>query len=272
MHHRLTWYASILIFWCLFSLAEFCWEIRAFAELMEEYNNKYKEDSDLDSWPAEVKRWCLLAQEGCIETMKYRLSGRHIEQLKFEKAPRGIWTSIWTSIWCYDKMDEYERDKSLDEVLGNKSYVTRYSWSLEQLFCRRGGLHSAIPITTGDLSIRPEQINSNIACHVLGALIIILLFASGLAWMNLPGAGLTVVIIGLIVSAFSVGLSIYRLWGLKGDITSNVITDWNVYRHSTPKVSFVWFVVGSEVVFFYLLPLIYLCVSKNTPSAVVSEP
>jgi len=300
----LTWFASILTFWCFFSACELWLEIWACLELMEE-----DDGSSLiadDPWGARVKYWLEKARNGCVCTMKYRLSGKHIYFKKFvaetnaatPSSPRNIATIINTSKcancincisedlasegpysyiankeWnpCFNQKSP-ERIRTLDETLGNTYYVTRHSWSLEKLFCRSGGLHSAIPITQGESSITKAQINSNIACNLLGNVIIVLLFIGVVAWFDLTPAALGIVSIIVVIVLIWVGFATLRLWGLRKDVVNNENTTlyryWEIYQHSMPKDHFIWAFIFLQAVFLYLLPLVYLAI-ENPPPAVL---
>lgn len=237
----------------------------------------------------------------CVDTMKYRLSGKRSELKKelgssrdnddsqstvardvdgrtsvrrcmldfFSEGPYSFFANRCSP--CFEKKPETEPLRTLKEVLGNDSYVTHRSWTLEKLFCRRGGLNSAIVITQGESKVTPPQIYSSIACNVLGAVLIILLSASGLVWLGLPSAALGIAIFFVLVAFGYVGFATYRLLILTGDTESNTLfRRWKLYISSEPKDFVTWSVISCEMVFFYLLPLIYLIVRKS-PGAIVSS-
>ena len=276
----LTWFASILIFWCFFSACEFWLEIWACLELMEEDDGSSLIDGD--PWGARVKYWLRKARNGCVCTMKYRLSGKHRSFMKMDErntvtimnnnkcascincisedlASEGPYSYIANKEWnpCFNQKSP-ERIRTLDETLGNTYYVTRHSWSLEKLFCRSGGLHSAIPITRGESSITKAQINSNIACNLLGNVIIVLLFIGAVAWFDLTSAALGIVSIIVAILVIWVGFATLRLWGLRKDVVNNESTTlyryWEIYQHSMPKDHFIWAFIILQVFFFTFYP------------------
>ena len=156
-----------------------------------------------------------------------------------------------------------------DETLRRTDYVTRRSWSLEKLFCKRGGLSSLIPITRGDgISITESQVNSNIACNILGSIIILLLLTSFLYWHHPPREVLGIVI--FLAAIFSVWLmfTTYRLWIIREDIVNkrSYYRYLEVYQFSEPKDGTVWLAFIIEFLCLWLLPLIYLCID-NWPMA-----
>lgn len=292
----LTWFASILLFWCFFSACEFWLEIWACLGMMEE-----EEDTSLvdgDPWGARVIYWMKKAGHGTVRTMQYRLSGTHInlkrvdilenvmEDNKFFNcinclskdmaAAQSPYSFFANRKWnpCFVQIDEPELLPTLEKKLGNTTYVTRDSWSLEKLFCRKGGIHSAIPITQGDASITEAQINSNIACNLLGNIIIVLLFASFLVWFGLPASVLLGLAIIIIIIFFTcVGFATYKLVDLRRDIVNDdnptLYRYWEIYQRSVPKRGLTRTVICLQVLFLYLVPLTYLCVQKNISSATV---
>ena len=167
-----------------------------------------------------------------------------------------------------------ERIHTLDEIMGNTSFVTRYSWSLEKLFCRGSGIKGSIPITRGESSITVPEINSNIVCHVLGKLFILLLIISLLIWFDIPSSALGIIIFICVIFLIRLGYSTYRLMGLRKDIVNDespaLYKYWETYVHSRPKDGLTIACIFLEVVFLYILPLIYLCFN-NPPAACVSN-
>ncbi|KAL7542868.1 hypothetical protein ACHAXR_012175 [Thalassiosira sp. AJA248-18] len=285
----LTWFASILIFWCLFSACVLYFDTWVFLKLMEEDDASSLLDDD--PWKARVKYWLKQAGNGCVRTMRYRLSGIHVHSMQMNVGKEGTlvnnkitafisedlfsqgpYSYIANKEWnpCTVKRQPPERIHTLDDVLERRAYVTRYSWSLEKLFCRSGGFHSSIPITRGDSSITKAQINSNIACNIIGNGIGVLLFSSAVVWFEPPPALFGVVIAVAVVFFIWVGFATYRLFGLRKDIVNNAGSTLyrysEIYQHSMPKDHFIWAVVFLQVCLLYLLPLIYLC-NNNSATA-----
>ncbi|KAK1743899.1 hypothetical protein QTG54_005496 [Skeletonema marinoi] len=88
--------------------------------------------------------------------MRIRLSGKETKYKKqkgeetpeyddkHNSCPVGLFSLLTMKLPCYKQFDEEEQKKkirTLGEVLGFTSYITRYSWSLDKLFCRTGGTH-----------------------------------------------------------------------------------------------------------------------------------
>lgn len=290
----LTWFVSILAFMALFALCELWFEAWACLELVDEEEGGSEDGAaGRDGpWMARAAHWSRVACRACVRTCSYRLSGTHVEFKKMDeknavtdlsntffglvgRASQGPYSCLANRGWCpcCTTREGRERVRDLDEVLGNASYVTRGSWSLERLFCRSTYSTSVIPVTRGESSITEAQINSNIACGVLGNLIIILLCSAVLVWLDLTSAALTVAIILIIACSCCVGLSTYRLVGIRDDIvneeSATLYRYYELYQHSVPVEGFTWTIICLEVVFFFLLPLIQLAARRNVQSATV---
>mmetsp|Transcript_13321 Transcript_13321/g.28260 ORF Transcript_13321/g.28260 Transcript_13321/m.28260 type:complete len:973 (+) Transcript_13321:182-3100(+) len=283
----LTSFASILIFWCFFAACEFWFEIWACLELMEEYDGTSLIDED--PMGARVKFWLTKAANACRHSLEYRLSGKRVVFTRMNDT-NGVTAASNTFIDCinntsfsrwlankgwnpfYVQKEAPERIASLNEVMGNTHYVTRFNWSLEKLFCAKGGLHSAIPITQGDSSITKAQINSNIVCNIVGNLIIVLILAGAIVWFELTSLSTAVGIVAFICF-IHVSIAVYRMWILRNDIindenTGTLYSFWGLYQQTTPKPRFGWAVLFAQLVFFYILPLIYLA-AENMPHAIL---
>lgn len=269
----LVWFGSILFFWCFFSFLCIWKETKLFIKLVEEEVDQTLQG---DSLVSKAKYFMKQAYKGCYKTMQFRLSGKHYSFKRRNEAeakkPNNKCSIKANCNLCFEEIDD-EKLPTLDEVLGRTSYVTKYSWNLEKLFCRRGGLNSAIPITSGASSMTIDQINSSMACNIIGNLIIVLLFCSAIVWFNPPSEVLGIIITLTVISFIVILCSTYRLIDLRRDIENSVdvgdrdtLGYWVFYQHSMPKPNLVWVVLFCEVLFLYVLPLAYLCTS-NSPGA-----
>ena len=189
----LAWFASILLFWGFFSVCVIYLEVTACLLLMEEDDqSSLKAD---DGWGVRCRYWARKADEACVRTMKYRLSGTrtYVERRDQRTKPRiaekllpsrSLYSWIASKEWnpCFYQQSP-RKIQTLDEMLGNTFYVTNHSWSLERLFCR---IRHATTITQGESSITEAQINSNIACNLLGNVFIAMLFTGTIVWFELP--------------------------------------------------------------------------------------
>ncbi|KAL7553040.1 hypothetical protein ACHAWF_016283 [Thalassiosira exigua] len=284
----LVWFSSIIIFWCLFSACLLWLEVWACLELMEEDDGTSLIDDDPRR--ARIQYWLKKAGKACVRTMRHRLTGKYRYFKKMEEGS-GIATQVNSKCidlisvfsegpysffankeWnpCFVQKSNTKID-NVDEILGSTFYVTRYSWSLEKLFCRSGGIHSAIPITHGESSLTKVQINSNIACNILGNVIVVLLFISFALWFGLPQVVLGITTFIVVLYFLWVGYTTCRLFDLRREIANDKSTAlyryWELHEHSIPKDGFVWTVIFFQVWFLYILPLIFLCI--NSPNSAI---
>jgi len=303
----ISWFSSIMTFWAFFSASALWLEVWACLELIEEDDGSTLMDDDpwkakILYWLKKAMKGCVRTMQYRLSGTRIYFMKKH-ERNKISTLSNSKCTNFINRITCkmnysedvapdgrgrirsFAKESRYsyffangewnpcfttqplERIHTLDEILGNTYYVTRHSWSLEKLFCRSGGMDSAIPITQGESSMTKAQINSTIACSLLGNISIVLLFVGAVVWFKPPPIMLVILILSLLAVVFfiSVGFTLRRLWILRRDIVNDenptLYRYKEEYRHSKPKVPLVWTVVFLEFVLFYLLPFIYL--AKN---------
>ena len=149
----LTWFSTVLIFWSVFSACVLWYEVRECLELIVELEDDLDNDSGL------LKK----LKYAVIHCMRNRLSGSKLtchkmifsdkgeddgtfersedgRQRLFSEGPLTRLTK-WKYMSCiYSPVEPAKRVYSLDETRGSVSFVTRASWSLEKLFCLRGGV------------------------------------------------------------------------------------------------------------------------------------
>ena len=148
----LTWFYSVLIFWAIFSASVLFHEVRECLDLIVEVEDDLTSESP----------WWQKAKFAVIHGMQSRLGGvrktyhemifpnNEDDDTPVERArdgknrhPEGILTLLSRTKFfscIYNVLDEPKRIYSLDETRGSMSFVTRTSWSLEKLFCRKGGV------------------------------------------------------------------------------------------------------------------------------------
>jgi hypothetical protein len=144
----LTWFCSVLIFWGLFSCCVLWYEVRGCLDLIVELEDELDENA----------HWLVKIRRAIVHGMMIRLSGT---KLMYHKAvnddddntedsldgknrrPEGLLTLL-TKQKCmssvYNEVEPPKRIYTLDECRGSVSFVTRTSWSLEKLFCRKNGV------------------------------------------------------------------------------------------------------------------------------------
>ena len=201
----LTWFASVLTFWCFFSACVFYFEITHCLKIERDRQGE-KGATEQMGWYEKTRYWLTKAKDATKSTMRIRLSGKETKYKKqkgeekpeygdkHNGCPVGLFSLLTMKLSCYKQFDEEEQKKeirSLGEVLGFTSYVTRYSWSLDKLFCRSKKQASSIFLTSGEARVDEHQIKSSIACRIIGNLLICLLVVGLFVWMSGYGMDLT---------------------------------------------------------------------------------
>ncbi len=212
----LTWFASVLTFWGFFSACVFYFEITHCLKIQRDRRGE-KGVTEQMGWCEKARYWLGIAKDATKCTMRIRLSGtetKYKKQKDGEKpeygdkhnaCPVGLFSLLTMNLPCYKQFDEEEQKKeirSLGEVLGLTTYVTRYSWSLDKLFCRSKNQTSSIFLTSGEARVGEDQIKSSIACRAIGNVLICLLVLGALVWMGGYDLNLTaVILIALLLAA-----------------------------------------------------------------------
>eukprot|EP00985_Skeletonema_marinoi_P010624 scaffold4969_cov118-Skeletonema_marinoi.AAC.1 len=197
----LTWFVSVLTFWCIFSACVFYFEVTQCLKL-ERDRHEEKDAIGQMGWLEKTRYWLGKAKDATKRTMRIRLSGKETKYKKqkgeetpeyddkHNSCPVGLFSLLTMKLPCYKQFDEEEQKKkirTLGEVLGFTSYITRYSWSLDKLFCRTGGNTSSIFVTSGEARVSERQIQSSIACRIIGNLLICLLVIGLFVWLSGTG-------------------------------------------------------------------------------------
>lgn len=284
----LTWFSSVLIFWCIFSACVFYFEVTQCLKLQRDMHGDNGVTAQM-RFREKTLYWLSIAKEATKNTMKIRLSGteaKYKKQKGEEKpeyedrhncCPVGPLSLITRKLpnCVYKQFDEEGQQKvfpTLGEVLGLTSYVTRYSWSLEKLFCRTGGQTSNIFLTSGESRVKERQIQSSIACRIIGDLLICLLVIGLLVWLNGSGVeensarssnstttGLLLIGLLFLVIVAYIAYNTKYLIAIGRDIADQSGVTWTRFWEvrliNEPKDGFIWFCVDAEIVLFYLFPL-----------------
>eukprot|EP00970_Alexandrium_tamarense_P019646 scaffold14313_cov200-Alexandrium_tamarense.AAC.10 len=274
----LTWFSSVLVFWGAFSGCVLWYEIRECLDLIV----------DLDTELDENAHWMVKTKHAIVFIQASRLAGTkatfHKDQIDKddnddedeEKAlnyfQEGPWSILSKHMPCiFTEVVPPKRIYTVDEARGNLSFVTRSSWSLEALFCRRGGILSALPVTFGPSAITERQINSNIACKIIGCQLYFLLFFGVIVWFGLAKGALGLVVAMLLLFFIFMGVTTCRLLDVRKDILNEreVLRYWRWYETTRPTAMFTIAFICLEVFFLFFLPLVYLGIIRNLPSALL---
>jgi len=296
------WFGCVLGFWLFFSACFIYFEVSACLHIMAE-----EEGTGTNLTPLQ---WLNLASGAVIKTMRYRLSGTHTTYRKkyldediasmvpkeaedvmnrcikcrnscsedfFAQGPYSYFANKpWNRCFDHSLAIENRHYRSVQEVMSTSVYVTRYSWSLEKLFLRGGGINSSIPVTSGPARLTQKQINSNLACVIIGNAILALLLIGLAVWFDLSGTPLVIVSIVIVAHFTKIAFTRYRLWGIRKDVikadrdqnqSTVAFRYWETHQKSEPKDGCTLFSIALECILLYLVPLVYLCVTKNAPAA-----
>lgn len=85
----------------------------------------------------------------------------------------------------FEEIDPPRRIYSLEEILGNRRFITKHNWSLEKTLCS-SALDDHVPVINGPTALRKSHVVSSIVFMGLAIITLILLILGGLRWMNLP--------------------------------------------------------------------------------------
>jgi len=276
----LTWFVSVLTFWCIFSACVFYFEVTQCLKL-ERDRHEEKDAIGQMGWLEKTRYWLGKAKDATKRTMRIRLSGKETKYKKqkgeetpeyddrHNSCPVGLFSLLTMKLPCYTQFDDEEQKKkirTLGEVLGFTSYITRYSWSLDKLFCRTGGTTSSIFLTSGEARVSERQIYSSITCRIIGNLLICLLVIGLFVWLS--GTGMNTglsntgkVLLGLLflVVVAYIAINTKYLKEIFKDTSDQSGATWTRFwetrRINEPSVKFIWFCVVAQILVFYLWPL-----------------
>lgn len=103
-------------------------------------------------------------------------------------------TASSKSLPFFSAVDPPQRLFTIDDVQDYRPYVTKYTWSLERLFCRPRNSRYIV-IVAGPGALTKEQIRSSLVCSILGISVFFLLILSMLVWLEFGAALITVVMV-----------------------------------------------------------------------------
>ena len=186
----------------------------------------------------------------------------------------------------YHVLDEPVRQYSVSYILGSIPYVTRSSWGLEYIFCL-GRNANFITIIDGLSSLTPRQVQSSNICFAFGMFFIIFTLLGVMVWFELPYYAIIIAVILYMIVQYSAVKRViflnktYRKSnaltlddGTNSDVNqlenSNALYEVKeTFRITKPKSMFWRSILGIEVIFFFLIPLIALFTAGNNRVGIV---
>jgi hypothetical protein len=242
----LVWFSCVLVFFAIFATNSVVYEVSAAIICVKNQHG--------GTWVEIMKRCILLRQRHAYSgrrmvTYLARSLLSHAEEIdQIENVDmyasthreESTWWSKITS-WKYLSTDEARglhmykplnppvKLFTLDDVQENRTYVTKYTWSLERVFCRPANSRY-IAIVNGPGALTKAQLRSSLVCSFIGTGLILLLLVSILVWMSIPGGFVAIVFLIAVIMAWGSLRSTLRLltiyndlYGIKEEIKSESI-------------------------------------------------
>jgi hypothetical protein len=106
---------------------------------------------------------------------------------------------------------------TLDDVQENRPFVTKYTWSLERVYCRPTNSRY-IAIVDGPKPLTKAQLKSSLVCSFIGTGLMLLLLVSILVWMSIPGGFIAIAFLIAVIMTWGSLRSTLRLLTLTKDL------------------------------------------------------
>lgn len=299
----LVWFASILLFFGFFAACLLFYDISACLFLIESVEDPFYGAVEPGRWWifSLMRRAILLRQvERFAGTKKvsYTLAGKlDTTEDDFSRGREGssesmgLYTRMTRHNCCgkvFQPLDPPQRNYSLEEVLGFSPFTTAQSWSLEKIYCRNRKRGRQVAIVHGPSALTPQQVKSSFACAIIGSFLAIILPLALLVWMDFGSILIVIVILLLLLCCIPNFRSNRRLYkkykeitkvveenattkgSTRGSVASQAIYQvYELYRLNRPSPAFCYAVLGVELFFLFLWPLIFLFGSGNWPIAIL---
>ncbi len=297
----ITWFVLIFAYYVVFAISAVYYEVDGCLELIR-YHPKLRDNNIADMSEYNITTFLRAIRL----RMKQRLSGHkdisytthgsdpHPDNMSYDEVRKkdsyqsstGIFSKFTQSSFMssfYTVLDEPKREYNVEDVLEYTPYITGQSWGLESIFCRNRDTRF-IAIINGMGALSKEQIKSSIACFGVGGFLFLFAIISLLVWFGLPNSAIGIVVLLYLVFLYksmqsSLGLratykSVMTQEENRGSVNENRKSDalYQVeesFRITEPKVGVCWVVLGLEVLFFFIIPLIALFRSSNNRVGIV---
>ena len=195
----LTWFSCVNVFFIIFLVSIVAVEVSSVYTFVKNRN-----DADSDSWYDILKRCILLRQvHNYSGIVKATFVSRNVvktsedtdstDRSNIYEQTRRETISFWSSFTKLDALSRFFIKKevpvrlhTIDDVGDRRPWLTKYSWSLEKVFCRDPDSRY-VAIVKGPGALRRGQIRSSAVCSFIGTGLILLVFLSFLVWLRLGG-------------------------------------------------------------------------------------
>ena len=286
----LTWMISVFIMFIVFCVGVAFRELGACLDLVSIQNPSTHSET---KW----QRLRRLAKQAILLTQTARYSGTRDERYlvgdKDDYPKQGYATSpdytpTQTRTGLYSKMtqlgflhkifvemDPPTRRYNIEEIRDIVPFVTSQNWSLEKIYCRTQRAR-VIYAVKGPSALEPGQMKSNLACTLIGVLLVSGMILGLLLWIAKPT--LTVVFVALILAVCCIlpavrsSLDLYRTHENIRDTDDMEVGDeqdasmyqvWETVTISKPREWYCWTRATLDVIFLFAWPLITLYNSNN---------
>lgn len=169
----------------------------------------------------------------------------------------------------------------MEDVQGFRPFLTRDTWSLEKIFCRDRKSRYVV-VYDGPDAVTKAQMNSSIACYILGNGFGVVVLAAALHWFGAPAIVITIVVIGYFLFHLSTFMSAGSIINIIREInlrdedeededgkSMGLFQVWRRFRVRQPKRISCFFIFGMELTFLFLWPLFTLYFIGNHKTATV---
>ena len=303
----IVWLISIFLLFIVFTAAVIYHEVKACLDLVRLHPELRNRDDDLgDEFNVFdlFYHLCLLRlkqklsgyeevkyiAQGC-EPSTYDLNYHEIktkESVSFFIGPFSRLTMHRFMENFYNVLDEPIRQYQVGDVAGFTTYVTKFSWGLESIFCRnRSSKH--IVVIDGESALTKKQVKSSFCCFLLGSILILGVVLSAMLWIvRVTLSSLLAFLVILLFFLVHVAIFYKPIWSLcyiaaeyrrvlmredgklrsiKWNSQSNALCHAEeTFRLSEPKkLGVYWFAMAFVAFFFFFIPLISSFISRNIP-------
>jgi hypothetical protein len=179
-----TWFSSVSIFYCVFSLVVVYYEIQAAWLIVRQLNDKSRMSVFFFLLDCVQRKqysfWCGRQDKGLTSP---------IDNNELEPSDSLVarwYTSLTLAKWCgclFETIDPPERMYSVEEILGRRRFVSRYNWSMEQVF-RSNLRNESIAVIRGPAALKRSQIVSSLICVSVFITGVFLLVIGFLVWVR----------------------------------------------------------------------------------------
>jgi ABC-type multidrug transport system fused ATPase/permease subunit len=220
----LVWFSCVFVFYVVFCSAVVAFEMHACLQVMK---NQF--DDDDDDILSLIRRSILLRQRRSYAGTKTKMyiargsitdatgEGNRLVEESMEYQT-GIYSRMthWGCLSCIFEPVE-ERTYTLEDVQGQRPFVTKNNWSLEKIFCRPRDARYVVVID-GPSKLTRSQMRSSLICAFIGYALIILVIASFLVWADLGGTFVLIVCILVLLVCFTSIRSSWRIARMTRDV------------------------------------------------------